>query len=335
MTVDLTSEYLGLSLPTPIVASACPLTGDLEMLKRLEAAGIAAAVLPSLFEEQIEFEEVMFGGLMDYGAEAFVEAANYFPQVDTYNTGPDAYLRLVADARQAVSIPIIASLNGVTPGGWTRYAKRIEEAGATALELNMYSLPTDINVTAAELEASYVALVASVRDSISIPLAIKIGPYFSSLPNFASNLVSAGVDGLVLFNRFLQPDFDIERMEVDPRMELSRRTELRLPMRWIAILDAQLDTSLAANSGIHTATDILKLLLVGADVTMLAAALMRHGPEFVTTITDNLRELLEERGYHAVSQLRGSYNHHNTPDPAAFERRNYMKVLTSYMTDMG
>jgi dihydroorotate dehydrogenase (fumarate) len=334
MTVDLTSDYLGMTLSTPIVASACPLTGDVDILKRLEAAGAGAAVLPSLFEEQIEFEERMFGGLQDYGAESFAEATSYFPELNSYNTGPDEYLRLIEQARAAVTIPIIASLNGVTPGGWTRYARMMEEAGASALELNTYYLSTDAEVTATQLEDNYIDLVASIRETIQIPLAVKIGPYFSSLPNFARRLVAAGANGLVLFNRFFQPDLDVERMEIDPRMELSRHFESRLPMRWIAILDPQIDASLAANSGIHTGVDVFKMLLVGADVTMLAAALIRNGPEHVSTLVEQLRELMTEHEYESVNQFRGSFNHRNTPDPAAFERHNYMKALTSYITDI-
>jgi len=335
MTVDLTSDYLGMRLTTPIVASACPLTGDVDVLKRLEAAGAGAAVLPSLFEEQIEFEERMFGGLQDYGADAFSEATSYFPELNDYNTGPDAYLHHIEAARAAVAMPIIASLNGVTPGGWTRYARLMEEAGASALELNTYDLSTDADVTAAQLEDRYLDLVASIRETIQIPLAIKIGPYFSSLPNFARRLVAAGANGLVLFNRFFQPDLDVERMALDPHLELSRHYECRLPMRWIAILDPQIEASLAANSGIHTGTDVFKMLLVGADVTMLAATLIRNGPEYVSTLLEQLRSIMREHEYQSVDQLRGSFNHRNTPDPAAFERHNYMKALTSYMTDVG
>jgi dihydroorotate dehydrogenase (fumarate) len=334
MSVDLKSDYLGLTLRSPIVAAACPLTGNLDVLKRLEAAGAGAAVLPSLFEEQIEFEERMFGGLTDQGAESFAEASTYFPELDTYNTGPDEYLRLIEQAVDAVSMPIIASLNGVTSGGWTRYARQIEQAGAAGLELNTYYLATDANVTGEQIETNYIQLVASIRETIDIPLSVKLGPFFSSLPNFARRLVDAGADGLVLFNRFFQPDLDVERMMIDPQMELSRRTENRLPMRWIGILDAQIETSLAANSGIHTAVDILKMLLVGADVTMLAAILVRHGPEHVAHLLDDLRNLMREHGYRSVSQLRGSFNHRNTPQPGAFERHNYMKALTSYGVDL-
>ena len=334
MSVDLSSTYLGMRLSSPIVAAACPLTGNIDVLKRFEAAGAGAAVLPSLFEEQIEFEECMFGGLMDYGANSFGEATTYFPEVDSYNTGPDEYLETIEKARDAVSIPVIGSLNGVSPGGWTRYAKLMEDAGASALELNMYQLVTDANITATQIEDQYIELVSSIRSTIQIPLAVKIGPYFSSLPNFARRLFEAGADGLVLFNRFFQPDVNIERMEIHPQMELSRRTEMRLPMRWIAILDPQVKGSLAANSGIQTANDIFKMLLVGADVTMMAAAFVRHGPEHVAKLLADLQVLLAEHGYTSVDQFRGSFNHRNTPDPSAFERLNYMKALTTYVVDL-
>ena len=334
MTVDLTCDYLGMTLSSPIVAAACPLTGDLDVLKRLEASGAGAAVLPSLFEEQIEFEEWSFGGLVDFGANSYAEATSYFPEMDTYNAGPDEYLESITQARAAVSMPVIASLNGVTPGGWTRYAKLMEEAGASALELNMYNLVTDAKLTAADVEERYLELVSSICETIEIPLAVKIGPFFSSLPNFAKRLVEAGADGLVLFNRFFQPDLDVEKMEINPQLELSRRAEVRLPMRWIAILDPQIEASLAANSGVHTALDIFKMLLVGADIAMIAAVIIRHGPEHVAKLLADLQDLLAEHGYTSVKQFRGSFNHRNTPDPSAFERLNYMKALTTYVVDL-
>ena len=334
MTPELTTEYLGLTLKTPVVAASCPLTGDIDALKRLEAAGAGAAVLPSLFEEQIEFEEQMFGGLMDYGAESFVEAATYFPEMDNYNTGPDEYLELIEQAREAVEFPIIASLNGVTTGGWTRYAKLMEDAGASALELNVYYLSTDPNVTSEQIESNYIELVQSIKSTVSIPLSIKLGPFFSSLPNFARNLAAAGADGLVLFNRFMQPDLNVDRMEIDSRLELSNRSDIRLPMRWIAVLDPLLpETSLASTTGARTATDVLKMLLVGADVTQVATVLLQRGPDVVASLVADLRTELEERGYRSVTQLKGSCNHRNTPDPAAFERNNYMKALTTYVGD--
>jgi dihydroorotate dehydrogenase (fumarate) len=323
-----------MELASPIVAAACPLTRDVDVLKRLEDAGTGAAVLPSLFEEQIEFEEWVFAGLADYGAESYVEASSYFPEMESYNSGPDEYLRLIEQARAAVEMPVIASLNGVTPGGWTRYASLMEQAGASALELNMYDLPIDADVTAAQIEERYLTLVASIRETINIPLAVKIGPSFSSLPNFARRLVDVGADGLVLFNRFFQPDLDVDRMAIDPHLELSRRVETRLPMRWIAILSPQIKASLAANSGIQTAVDIFKMLLVGAHVAMLAAALIRNGPEHVGKLLIALQALLADHDYESVDQFRGSFNHSNSPEPKAFERHNYMKTLTSYVTEI-
>jgi dihydroorotate dehydrogenase (fumarate) len=330
--IDLSTEYLGLTLRNPIIASACPSNSRLEMLRQLESAGVAAAVMPSLFEEQVEHDEWQFTNLPEYGAEAFAEASSYFPALDTYNTGPDEYLRTIEQAVDAVSIPIFGSLNGVTRGGWTRYAKRIESAGAAALELNMYYLPTDPDVTAEQIEGNYLELVAEVKSSIAIPLAVKIGPYFSSPANFARKLVEAGADGLILFNRFMQPDINLETMEVDPHLVLSHTTEMRLPLRWIAILHGRVEASLAATSGIHTARDVVKLLLAGADVTMLTAVILRHGPTVIEMILSELREWLTEHGYRSVSQLKGSMSYRNCPNPAELERSNYMKALTSFVS---
>jgi len=334
MTVNLATSYLGLELNSPIVASACPTNSGLPMLRRLEEAGCGAAVLPSLFEEQIEHEEAAFGSLHEFGSDSFAEAASYFPELDSYNTGPEDYLCLVELAARQVSMPIIGSLNGVTSGGWTRYAKLIEEAGAAALELNMYYLPTDPDVDAVQVEANYLELVNEVSSSISIPLAVKIGPFFSAPANFAKKLVEAGADGLVLFNRFMQPDIDLDTMQVDPQLVLSTSVEMRLPLRWIAILHGRVNASLAATSGIHTASDVMKLLLAGADVTMLAAAILKNGPKHVETMLEELRELLSEHGYTAVSQLKGSMSHRHCPNPAEFERSNYMKAVTSFTSDL-
>ncbi len=333
MTIDLTTSYLGLELCSPIVASACPSNGNLSFLQRLEAAGCGAAVLPSLFEEQIEEEELAFGSLHEYGSNSFAEAATYFPELTSYNTGPDEYLNMVKTATSETSMPIIGSLNGVTSGGWTRYAKLIEDSGAAALELNMYYLPTDADVDANQVEENYLDLVREVASSISIPLAVKIGPFFSAPANFAKKLTEAGAKGLTLFNRFMQPDIDLEHMTVDPQLVLSSNNEMRLPLRWIAILFGQVEASLAATSGIHSAEDILKLLLAGADVTMLAAAILKGGPEVVTRLSAALRELLEEHGYVAVSQLKGSMSHRHCPNPAEFERSNYMKAISSFTSE--
>ncbi|MCA9066144.1 MAG: dihydroorotate dehydrogenase-like protein [Planctomycetaceae bacterium] len=328
--VNLETDYLGMTLRNPVVASAVPANAELDTLRQLEDAGIAAVVFPSLFEEQVEFEEWQFGSLQEYGGESFAEAAGYFPELDHYNTGPDEYLLALEAARRAVSVPIIGSLNGVTKGGWTRYAKKIESAGASALELNMYYMPTDINITAEQIEANYLELVAEVKSQISIPLAVKIGPYFSSLANFSKRLTEAGADGLVLFNRFLQPDINLESMQIDPRLDLSHASEMRLPLRWIAILRDQLNVSLAATSGIEGHRDVIKLMMVGADVTMLASAILKRGPGVIQTILADMQNWLQEHGYRSVRQFKGGMSYRNCPNAAALERSNYMKVLTSY-----
>jgi dihydroorotate dehydrogenase (fumarate) len=334
MKPDLTTRYLGLDLESPIVASASPVTGRVDGLQRLEQAGAAAAVLPSLFEEQIEHDDMQVNRLHEYGTESFPEALSYFPELDGYNTGPDAYLRHVEAARHAVGIPILGSLNGCSPGGWVHHAQRIQSAGADALELNVYFVPTDPDETAAEVEARYVDLVRSVRAAISIPLAVKVGPYFSSPANVARRLVEAGADGLVLFNRFLQPDIDLDQLALVPSLELSRSYESRLPMQWIAILREHLTCSLAATSGVHEPEDAIKLLLAGADVTMTTSAVLERGPQTVTHLLSGLRAWMEEKGYASVEQLKGSMSRANCPDPTGYERANYMRTLVSYSSEL-
>ena len=333
MGVDLRTRYLGLELKNPLVVSACPLSGKVDMLRRLEAAGAAAAVLPSLFEEQIVHDQMQAYEYYEDPANSFGEALSYFPEVVAYNSGPDPYLRLIEEARKAVSIPIIGSLNGTSRGGWVRHAELIQEAGADALELNIYFVAIDPQQTSADVEARYLDLVEAVRESISIPLAVKIGPYFSSLPNMAWRLMGAGADGLVLFNRFLQPDIDLETLAVAPNLVLSTSDELRLPLRWIAILRGFTDLSLAATTGVHTSRDVLKLLLAGADVTMTASALFKHGPEHLGTMLEGVRTWLEEREYTSVEQMKGSLSQKNCPNPEAFERANYIKTLTNFIGD--
>ncbi len=334
MAIDLSTTYLGFKLTSPIVAAACPSNSSIPMLHKLQDAGCGAVVLPSLFEEQIEHEESQFGLLHEYGSGSFAEAATYFPELDDYNTGPDDYLRLVEMSVRQMSVPVIASLNGVTAGGWTRYAKKIQDAGAAALELNMYYLPTDPDVDATRVEQNYLDLVAQVRQSITIPLAVKIGPFFSAPANFAKKLVGLGVNGLVLFNRFMQPDINLSTMQIDPQLALSHSWEMRLPLRWVAILHGRINASIAATSGVHSAADVLKLLLVGADVTMIAAAILKHGPQYVSTLLTELEHLLAEHGYSAISQLKGSMSHRYCPNPAELERSNYMKALTSFSSSM-
>ncbi len=335
MTVDLRTGYLGMELAHPLVPSASPLTGEVDSLRRLEEAGAAAVVLPSLFEEQIEHEEMQAFQLAEYASEGFAEApGGFFPALDDYNTGPGAYLRLVEDAKAALSIPVIGSINGTTAGGWVRYARLIQEAGADALELNIYLIAADPAVSGEEVERRYLELVGEVRSAVSVPLAVKVGPFFSSMANMARRLVDAGADGLVLFNRFYQPDVDLEELEVKPNLVLSTSDELRLPLRWMAILHGRVDASLAATTGVHRTVDVVKLLLTGADVTMLASGLLRHGPGLLGRIREELRSWMEEREYESVAQLKGSLSQQASPDPAAFERANYMRTLVTFARPM-
>ncbi len=330
MSVDLTTQYLGLKLKNPLVASASPMTGNLESLQRLEEAGAAAVVLPSLFEEQIDHEQVAIQQLQEFQTDSFAESLDYFPELDTYNTGPNSYLKKIELAKKELAIPVIGSLNGGCRGGWTRYARMIQDSGADALELNIYFVPTDAESSSQATEAQYLGLVSSVRETISIPLAVKIGPYFSSLPEMAKRLVDAGASGLVLFNRYLEPDIDLETLDVVPFLQLSRRSELHLPLRWIALLHGQLQASLAATSGIHKADDVIKTLLAGADVAMLASALLEHGPQHLRNVLQDVETWITDREYTSVTQLKGSVSRLNCTDPGAYERSNYMKALVSY-----
>jgi len=334
MSVNLETTYLGMTLTSPLVASASPLGRSLESLHRLEEAGAAAVVLPSLFEEQIEHEGYAVHEALEYGAESFAEApGGYLPELaEGYNTGPGRYLDLVRTARGGLKIPVIASLNGATLGGWTGYAARLEEAGASALELNVYFIAADPDETGDEVERRYLDLVTAVRESIDIPLAVKIGPYFSSVANMARRLVNAGADGLVLFNRFYQPDIDLEELDVTPNVQLSSSVELRLPLRWIAILKGRVKASLAATTGVHTGEDVLKLLMAGADVTMMASALLENGPGHIGLVRDEMERWLDEHEYESVEQAKGSLSQAGAPDPAAFERSNYMESLITYST---
>ncbi len=331
MKTDLSTTYLGLELANPLVASAGPLTGKTDSLRELEAAGVAAVVLPSLFEEQIEAESMMVHLGMEHGAEHHPEATTgYFPEPDTYNTGPDQYLDLVRQASGELSIPVIGSLNGVSVGGWTSYARQIEEAGAAALELNIYLVAAEVSVSGAEIEDRYVQLVEEVKASVSIPLAVKIGPYFSSPGHMAHRLISAGADGLVLFNRFYQPDIDLDDLSVAPNLQLSTSIESRLPLRWIGILRPTTTASLAATSGVHTGEDAVKLILAGADVAMMTSALLENGPYHVSEVLATLTEWFTDHDYESIAQARGSVSHAAVADPAGYERANYMKTLRSY-----
>jgi len=327
---DLRSDYLGLELRSPLVASSSPLTRDLEGQRVLEDAGAAALVLPSLFEEQLSFEAGEVHHMLETGSETFGEALSFFPDLENYNTGPDEYLETIRRAKEALEIPVIASLNGHTPGGWLEHAALIEQAGADALELNLYRVAADPELDAGAIEGADLELVRAVRAELRIPLAVKIGPFFSSLAHTARELVAAGADGLVLFNRFYQPDLDLETLEVLPRLHLSSSEELRLPLRWIALLHGRIDASLALTTGVHTPEDVLKALLAGAHVAMLASALLRHGPGHLRALQRGVEEWMSEREYASVRQLRGSVSQRSAADPTAYERANYMQTLQSY-----
>jgi dihydroorotate dehydrogenase (fumarate) len=330
MSVNLSTKYLGLSLNNPLVVAACPLTGKTDTLRRLEDAGAAAAVLPSLFEEQIEHDEDEMAKVHEFGTESFAEALTYFPEPEDYRTGPEQYLESISQAKKAVKMPIIASLNGTTKGGWVRYAKMMQEAGADALELNIYYVAADLNATAAEVESQYLDLVAAVKQSISIPLAVKLGPYFSAMANMGKRLDAAGADGLVLFNRFFQPDIDLDTLETTPKLVLSTPAELFVPLRWVAILHGKVRCSLAVTGGIHDASGLIKALLAGADVGMVASTLYEEGLEQINVILAEMTDWMEEKQYESVEQMKGSMSQENCPDPEAFARGNYMKTLVSF-----
>jgi dihydroorotate dehydrogenase (fumarate) len=330
VSVDMHTRYLGLELSGPVVPSASTLSSRIDTLKRLQDAGASAVVMQSLFEEQIEHEELAIHRFLETGVDSNPEASTYFPELEDYNTGPDQYLRHLEDTKRELAIPVIGSLNGSSDGGWVRYAKLIEDAGADALELNVYVVAADPADTAESVESRYLDLVRAVRGSVSIPLAVKVGPYFTAFANMAHRLVDAGADGLVVFNRFMQPDIDLETLEVDPTLRLSSSDELRLPLRWIAILKGRIDTSLAATTGVHAWEDAMKLVLAGADVTMMASALFEHGPRRLAEVLDGIRTWLEEREYVSLEQARGSVSQASCPDPDAFERSNYMKAVVNY-----
>ncbi len=331
--VDLSTTYLGLKLKHPVVPSASPLSDGLAKVKRLEDAGASAIVMYSLFEEQIVGESHLLDHYLSHGAESFAEALDYFPEMDNYNVGPHGYLELISAAKAATEIPIIGSLNGVSTGGWVEYARMIQEAGASALELNIYYIPTDPAMPGAEVEQMYLDVVRDVKSNVTIPLAVKVGPYFSSFANMAMKLAREGADGLVVFNRFYQPDFDLENLEVVPNLMLSSPWELRLPLRWISILYGMVPIDMAVTSGVHTYQDVLKGLMAGAKVTMMASELLRNGAERIGTIVQEMTQWMEEHEYESVRQMQGSMSQKNVAEPAAFERANYMKVLHSWKFD--
>jgi dihydroorotate dehydrogenase (fumarate) len=331
---DLRTTYLGLDLCSPIVASAGPLTGTRETAERLAAAGAGAVVMPSLFEEEIVHEEVELNVAMEAGSEHFPEALDYFPRLSEIDSVLDRYLDAIAELKGALDIPVIASLNGTTSGGWVDYAEMLSHAGADALELNVYRLATDPDRTADEVERADLALVSDVVAAVDLPVAVKLGPYYTAMANFARRVAAVGAHGLVLFNRFYQPDLDVDTRSVVPRIDLSQPWELRLPLRWIAILRPVLGggVSLAATSGVHCGADVAKALLVGADVAMTTSALLRHGPEHIATIETELRAWMAEHCYASVAEVRGSVSRSTSDDPAAFERANYLRTLHSWTT---
>jgi dihydroorotate dehydrogenase (fumarate) len=328
--IDLTTTYMGLSLKNPVVPSASPLSASLDSVKRMEDAGAAAVTLHSLFEEQIEFEVEALGHFLERGTESFAEALTYFPAVHEYRREPDDYVEHIRQCKEAVDIPIIGSLNGVSLGGWTGYAKKFEEAGADAVELNVYYIPTNDSLMSYDVEDLYVKLLKEVKRHVSIPVAMKLSPYFSAMPHVASMLDAEGADALVLFNRFYQPDIDIEELEVTPNLQLSTPVEMRLPMRWIAILYGRLDCSMALTSGIHSAEDVIKSVMVGADVANVCSVLLKGGIGKIDDLLTGLATWMEEHEYESVEQMKGSMSHKSVREPAAFERANYMKVLNSY-----
>lgn len=327
---DLSTTYLGLNLKNPVVASASPISKKVDGIKRLEDAGASAVVMYSLFEEQITHESLALDHYLSRGTETFAEALTYFPDLDRYNVGPEDYLNLIAKAKAAVNIPVIGSLNGVSAGGWVDYARKIEQAGADALELNVYYISTDPTLSSAELEENYVDLVKNVRAQIKIPLAVKLSPYFTALPNMAARLAGAGANGLVLFNRFLQPDLDIETLEVVPNLQLSTASELRLPLRWVAILYGRVKADLALTSGVHSAQDVLKAMMAGAKCAMMASELLQNGINRIDAILKEMDAWMAEFEYVSVQQMQGSMSQQAVVEPAAFERANYMKALQSF-----
>lgn len=332
--MDLTTTYLGLRLKNPLVPSSSPLMRNRDDLRLMEDSGAAAVVLHSLFEEQIMIETNMLDSYLTHSTDSFAEALSYFPEAPVYKTGPDAYLEHVSWAKRSLSIPVIASLNGVSTGGWIKYASELEQAGADALELNIYYLPTDLKLSGGEVEQIYLDVLHDVKSAVSIPVAMKLNPYFSAIANMAHRLAEAGADGLVLFNRFYQPDLDPESLEVVPHLVLSNSNELRLPLRWIAILYGRTKADLALTTGVHSVQDVIKGLMAGASTTMLASTLLKNGIGHIGELLVGLENWLIEHEYDSVAQMQGSLSQINCAEPAAFERANYMRVLSSYKPEL-
>ncbi|MCB0062076.1 MAG: dihydroorotate dehydrogenase-like protein [Caldilineaceae bacterium] len=331
--MDLTTTYMGMTLAHPIVPSASPLSDSLDGIRRLEDAGAPAIVMFSLFEEQIEGESHILDHYLNFGVDSFAEALDYFPEAQEYRTDAEDYLNLIRQAKTAVDIPVIGSLNGASTGGWTDYAKQIEEAGADGLELNIYYVPAELSTSGSAVEQMYVDVVEAVKRTVSIPVAVKVGPFFSAFANMALRLEVAGADALVLFNRFYQPDIDLESLEVVPNLVLSNSHELRLPLRWVAILHDHLSADLAITSGVHSHIDVIKGIMAGAKVTMTASELLRNGVGRIRDMRADLAQWMEDHEYESVTQMCGSMSQHNVSVPDAFERANYMKMLQSWRQD--
>lgn len=328
--MNLSTRYLNLDLEHPIVASASPMSESLDNVKRMEDAGAAAIVMFSLFEEQIRQEEAALEHFTSYGSDSFAEALSYFPDNDEYQVGAPQYLDLLRRAKESVDIPVIASLNGMTNAGWIDYAKHMESAGADALELNIFYIPADLDISGREVEDRYVEILKHVKSAVSIPIALKLSPFFSAFGHMAKRLDEAGADGLVLFNRFYQPDFDIEELEVSLSLELSKPSEIRLPLTWIAILHGRINASLAATRGVQSAEEVVKYVMAGADTVMTTSALLANGIDYLTTLKHGLRDWMEARGYESLEQMKGSMSQKNVADPTAFERGNYVRILEHY-----
>jgi dihydroorotate dehydrogenase (fumarate) len=327
--IDLSTQYLGLRLRTPLVPSASPLSQEISSLRRLEDSGASAVVLHSLFEEQLRQESLELDHHLSAGTESFAESLTYFPQASEFRLGPEGYLEHIRKAKEALNIPVIASLNGATVGGWAKYARQIQEAGADALECNIYYIPTNPDLKAAEIEQTYVDIVWAVKSAISIPVAVKLSPFFTNIANVAKRLDDAGADGLVLFNRLYQPDIDLDELEIRPNVLLSTPQALRLPLTWIGVLYGRLKASLAATSGVHAPEDVIKLLMVGADVTMLCSSLLRNGINHLRHMERGIEEWMEQHEYESVRQMRGSMSQQRCLDPSAFERAQYMRAVKS------
>lgn len=328
--MDLTTNYLGLELKNPVIPGASPLSQNVDTIKQLEDAGAPAIVLYSLFEEQIVHEEMELNHFTSVTQDSHAEALSYFPYNIPFKTGPEQYLEHIRKIKEAVEIPVIASLNGKSLGGWIDYAKKIESAGADALELNIYQLATDLNISSEQIEKNYVDILAQVKSVVNIPVSVKLAPYFSSVANLAYKLDKSGADGLVLFNRFYQPDIDLENLEVTPNLLLSTPMDMRLPLRWIAVLYNRINADLAASSGVYTEKDVIKMILAGAKVTQMASALLKFGVTHLTEVIQKMQFWMEINEYESVSQMRGSMSYMNVPNPSEFERANYMKVLHSF-----